>query len=74
MDWPIPIPPNKHKGIALTEMQKANLIWLAKGKMEDIPEKRLLWHYVVRGQRRHAGTEARQMAIKLENGVQMWMV
>lgn len=38
LDWPIPIPTNKHKGIALTEMQKANLIWLAKGKMEDIPE------------------------------------
>ncbi len=42
LDWPIPIQGNKYSlrgaRVALTEMQKSNLIWLAKGKMEDMPE------------------------------------
>ena len=37
LDWPIPQVPGKVKGIQLTEMQKSNLVWLAKGKPEDMP-------------------------------------
>ena len=37
LDWPIPQAPSKVKGVTLTEMQKSNLVWLAKGSPDDLP-------------------------------------
>jgi len=37
LDWPIPQAPSKVEGVTLTEMQKSNLVWLAKGSPDDLP-------------------------------------
>ena len=37
LDWPLPQPPDNYKGVELTQMQKSNFIWLAKGNRDQLP-------------------------------------